>query len=50
MATPTTAIVSPFQAERSGQVREVGAFATWSLSSCKPGFGVEQLRDNSMET
>ena len=28
------------------QVREVGGRATWSLSSCKPGFGVEQLRDD----
>ncbi|CRL00379.1 CLUMA_CG013647, isoform A [Clunio marinus] len=40
----------PFHAERSGEVREVGSQAVWSLSSCKPGFGVEQLRDNSMET
>ena len=31
-------------------VREVGTQATWSLSSCKPGFGVEQLRDGSVET
>jgi anaphase-promoting complex subunit 10 len=23
---------------------------TWSISSCKPGFGVEQLRDNNLET
>lgn len=45
-----TELHCPFHAERSGTVREVGAFATWSLSSCKPGFGVEQLRDNSMET
>ena len=30
----------------SDQVREVGGRATWSLSSCKPGFGVEQLRDD----
>lgn len=27
----------PFQAERSGEVREVGGQAVWSLSSCKPG-------------
>lgn len=27
----------PFHAERSGEVREVGAQAVWSLSSCKPG-------------
>ena len=30
----------------SDKVREVGGRATWSLSSCKPGFGVEQLRDD----
>jgi len=30
--------------------REVGNQATWSLSSCKPGFGVEQLRDDNYET
>lgn len=30
--------------------REVGNQATWSLSSCKPGFGVEQLRDDNFET
>ncbi len=33
-----------------GPVREVGGQATWSLSSCKPGFGVDQLRDGSVET
>lgn len=27
----------PFHAERSGEVREVGGHAVWSLSSCKPG-------------
>lgn len=27
----------PFHAERSGEVREVGGQACWSLSSCKPG-------------
>lgn len=27
----------PFHAERSGEVREVGSQAVWSLSSCKPG-------------
>lgn len=29
---------------------EVGSQAVWSLSSCKPGFGVEQLRDKNLET
>lgn len=33
-----------------GEVREVGSQAVWSLSSCKPGFGVDQLRDNCLDT
>ena len=30
--------------------REIGGIAQWSVSSCKQGFGVDQLRDNSTET
>ncbi|EDW10333.1 hypothetical protein AWZ03_002917 [Drosophila navojoa] len=40
----------PLAEERLGYVREVGSQAVWSLSSCKPGFGVERLRDNIMDT
>lgn len=40
----------PLREEKSGLIREVGGIATWSLSSAKSGFGVEQLRDNCMET
>ncbi|CAD7089340.1 unnamed protein product [Hermetia illucens] len=40
----------PLAEERTGTVREVGGQAVWSLSSCKPGFGVERLRDNYIET
>lgn len=40
----------PVEEEKSGNIREVGGQAVWSLSSCKPGFGVEQLRDNCLET
>jgi len=36
--------------ERLKNVREVGNQATWSLSSCKPGYGVHQLRDGSLDT
>lgn len=36
--------------DRLGHTREVGNQATWSLSSCKPGFGVEQLRDGTHES
>ncbi|XP_022098230.1 anaphase-promoting complex subunit 10-like [Acanthaster planci] len=32
------------------KLREIGDQAVWSLSSCKPGFGVNQLRDDSVET
>jgi anaphase-promoting complex subunit 10 len=35
---------------QAASTREVGNQATWSLSSCKPGFGVEQLRDDNFET
>lgn len=30
--------------------REIGREAVWSLSSAKPGNGVDQLRDESIET
>jgi len=30
--------------------REIGKHAVWSLSSAKPGFGVEQLRDDNLDT
>lgn len=29
---------------------EIGPLASWSVSSCKPGFGVEQLVDPALET
>jgi len=31
-------------------VREIGQDAVWSLSTAKPGNGVEQIRDSSMDT
>ncbi|CAL1268803.1 unnamed protein product [Larinioides sclopetarius] len=43
-------IMDPLREEREGKVREVGPQAVWSLSSCKPGFGVDQLRDQCLET
>ncbi|GFN77763.1 anaphase-promoting complex subunit 10 [Plakobranchus ocellatus] len=39
-----------FKDEREGRLREVGNQAVWSLSSCKPGFGVDQLTDESNDT
>ena len=44
-ARPGGAVMAP----APGSVREVGA-ATWSLSSCKPGYGVQQLRDGCIDT
>ncbi|XP_063723255.1 anaphase-promoting complex subunit 10-like [Symsagittifera roscoffensis] len=36
--------------EQNGLIREVGSHAVWSLSSCKSGFGVGQLRDGLTTT
>jgi len=36
--------------EQKNDKREIGHHAAWSLSSAKPGFGVEQLRDNNLGT
>merc|ERR1711997_1296223 len=38
------------QSPQLPSTREVGNQAAWSLSSCKPGFGVEQLRDGTTES
>uniref|UniRef100_A0A803JH20 Anaphase-promoting complex subunit 10 n=2 Tax=Xenopus TaxID=8353 RepID=A0A803JH20_XENTR len=52
MTTPnkTPPGADPNQLKRTGTVREIGSQAVWSLSSCKPGFGVDQLRDDNLET
>ncbi|XP_058855292.1 anaphase-promoting complex subunit 10 isoform X1 [Acipenser ruthenus] len=49
-ASKTPPGADPKQLERTGTVREIGSQAVWSLSSCKPGFGVDQLRDDNLET
>lgn len=42
---------TPSPAETAdGDSREIGGEALWTLSSAKPGNGVEQLRDNNFET
>jgi anaphase-promoting complex subunit 10 len=43
-STPELALLS------SPSYREIGTSAHWSLSSSKPGNGVDQLRDSSLET
>jgi len=35
--------------DHSGQ-RDIGELAAWSVSSSKPGYGVEQLIDPNLET
>ncbi|KAK3100224.1 hypothetical protein FSP39_016532 [Pinctada imbricata] len=49
MATKVTANsdIDILKDEKEGKLREVGHQAVWSLSSCKPGFGVDQLLDGS---
>ncbi|XP_023028239.1 anaphase-promoting complex subunit 10 [Leptinotarsa decemlineata] len=50
MSLKSSGEVDPIKNERTGNVREVGSQAIWSLSSCKPGFGVDQLRDDRADT
>lgn len=42
--------IDPVLKKKNGSVREVGSQGVWSLSSCKAGFGVDQLRDDNLET
>ncbi len=35
---------------KSGHAIEIGTQAVWSVSSCKSGYGVTHLRDDSMDT
>lgn len=39
-----------FKNDIKNEVREIGDQAIWSLSSCKPGFGIDQLRDDNFDT
>nr|SVE87346.1 EOG090X051P [Daphnia similis]SVE87972.1 EOG090X051P [Daphnia similis] len=41
---------NPKKEEKEGSILEVGDQAVWSLSSCKAGFGIDQLRDDSTDT
>ena len=44
-------IMSMFQPDSiPSDMREIGHEAVWSLSTAKPGNGVEQLRDNNSDT
>jgi len=39
-----------FTSDIQKQVREIGHTAVWSVSSCKMGFGVQQLCDNDLRS
>ncbi|KAL7526080.1 hypothetical protein ACHAXR_001305 [Thalassiosira sp. AJA248-18] len=47
-STPTLPLLT--DPEISSTVREIGKTASWSLSTAKPGNGVDQLRDSSLDT
>mmetsp|Transcript_9495 Transcript_9495/g.20158 ORF Transcript_9495/g.20158 Transcript_9495/m.20158 type:complete len:368 (-) Transcript_9495:230-1333(-) len=47
-ATPTLPLLT--DPEIASTVREIGKSASWSLSTAKPGNGVDQLRDSSLDT
>jgi anaphase-promoting complex subunit 10 len=49
-AEEKTLVASDPLTKRSPDLREVGDQAVWSLSTAKPGNGVEQLRDSSTDT
>jgi len=38
------------QTKTQSEKQEIGDWAVWSLSSAKPGFGVQQLRDDDFNT
>jgi hypothetical protein len=38
----------PFDAKALG-LKEIGNLASWTVSSCKPGCGVEALRDEDIQ-
>jgi anaphase-promoting complex subunit 10 len=47
-STPTLKLLA--DPELSLTVRDIGITANWSLSTAKPGNGVDQLRDSSLDT
>jgi anaphase-promoting complex subunit 10 len=47
-STPTLPLLAV--PELASTVREIGRTASWTLSTAKPGNGVDQLRDSSLDT
>jgi anaphase-promoting complex subunit 10 len=50
IATEEPALIPLSEGLRKDNKQELGGLAVWSLSSAKPGFGVEQLRDDNLNT
>jgi hypothetical protein len=48
--TQEVTTLTHYDALGSRDKQEIGGQAVWSLSSAKPGFGVEQLRDDNIDT
>ncbi|GAA93921.1 hypothetical protein E5Q_00567 [Mixia osmundae IAM 14324] len=47
---PSSDVSDPRSVDDLRHKRDVGRFAQWSVSSAKPGYGVQQLLDPSVET
>ncbi|KAG4096389.1 anaphase promoting complex subunit 10 [Neocallimastix lanati (nom. inval.)] len=43
-------VIDAIEFESNKNLREVGSLATWSLSTYKIGYGIEQLRDDNGDT
>ena len=41
---------NPYSEELAGQSRDISHQAVWTLSSCKSGYGVENLIDNCLDS
>ncbi|KAG8468530.1 hypothetical protein KFE25_013613 [Diacronema lutheri] len=50
MSAPAAEPADATAAKLSSELREIGDQAVWSLSTAKPGNGVDQLRDSSTDT
>ncbi len=48
--TSSSSFLEAADGGEKSQALEIGKHAVWSLSSCKPGFGVAHLRDGATET
>jgi len=50
VGTETSSTITTNPAGSAKELRDIGHEAVWSLSTAKPGNGVEQIRDDDMDT